>query len=69
VHTVVVPPSIAGVGGGAGSSPEPVPPPVPDDAEPLEAEPDDPEHMPLVVGWHTKPSPQSASALQGKLHL
>ena len=67
---VVVPPSGTGLEGGKASPPEPLSPPLPDDedAEPLEAEPD-PEHMPIVVGWHAKPSPQSASALQGSCHL
>jgi len=67
-----VPASDTGKGGGAGGAPEPLPPPVPDeepdDDEPLPAEPD-PEHHPIVVGWQTKPVPQSASALQGKSHM
>jgi hypothetical protein len=70
VHTTEVPPSGAGLGGKA-SPPEPLPPPAPDDevVEPLPALPDPPEHIPMVVGWHSKPSPQSASALQGSCHL
>ena len=74
VHTGVVgvPASNAGEGGGTGDSPEPPPPPVPDDAVPvppeLPAEPE-PEQLPIVLGWHTKPSPQSVSALHGSCHL
>jgi hypothetical protein len=30
---------------------------------------DPPEHVPYTDGWHTKPLPQSASALQGSCHL
>jgi hypothetical protein len=30
--------------------------------------PDPPEHAPYTDGWHTKPLPQSASALQGSCH-
>ena len=64
-----VPASTAGKRGGAEGAPEPLPPPAPDEEdEPPEAELD-PEHIPVVVGWHTKPVPQSASALQGSCHL
>jgi hypothetical protein len=64
-----VPASATGKRGGAGRAPEPLPPPVPDEEdEPPETGPD-PEHIPIVVGWHTKPVPQSASALQASCHL
>ena len=69
---VVVPASGAGLEGGAGSAPEPLPPPVPDEEDAVPVPPEtgpDPEQLPIVVGWHAKPSPQSASALQGSCHL
>jgi len=40
----------------------PVPPELPDTPEP-------PEQVPDTDGWHTKPLPQSTSALQGSCHL
>jgi len=43
-----------------------VPPPVSPPAPGVGALP---EHAPLMVGWQKKPSPQSASALQGSCHL
>jgi hypothetical protein len=64
--------------GGTGRSHAPDPPPVPalepPLAAPVPAEPPPvapgPEavQVPRVVGWQAKPSPQSPSALQGKLH-
>jgi hypothetical protein len=54
-------------GSGEGSPPEPLAPPVGAEVVPLPEElpPDepDPEQLPLVVGWHTKPSPQSVLTL------
>jgi len=49
-------------GGGVGAmSPPTFPVPV--------GAPELPEHAPYTDGWHTKPLPQSASALQGSCHL
>jgi len=75
VHTgaVVVPPS--GVEGGTGGVAVPLFPPVPDEADPEPVVPGatvtgpEPEQEPEVIGWHVKPSPQSASALHGRSHV
>jgi hypothetical protein len=57
----------AGVGepAAAGADPPPLamPPPA---ATPT---PPPPEQTPVTLGWHMKPSPQSAAALQGSCHL
>jgi len=74
---LAVPASAVAVGGTGGiSAPEapPVPEVDPPLAFPVPAVPPpvapglDPEHVPRTVGWQTKPSPQSPSALHGKLH-
>ena len=64
--------------GGRGGISDPDPPPVPEVdpplAFPVPATPPplatgaDPEHVPRTAGWQTKPSPQSPSALHGRLH-
>jgi hypothetical protein len=48
------------VGGGGGGVVDPV--------DPVEEAPP-PEQAPITEGWHSKPSPQSALALQGSCHL
>ena len=71
VTGVRVPASMA-TGNGAGTPVDPLPPPVPAEAVPVPpfgAEPDEPEQMPITLGWQVKPAPQSASALHGSCHL
>jgi hypothetical protein len=75
-----LPASGTATSGGTGSSPVPALPPTPEATSPPEvalpvpvlppptAIGADPEHDPVVMGWQTNPSPQSASALQGSSH-
>jgi hypothetical protein len=74
VHTgvvVVAPASNVVFKGGIAVSP--LPPPTPELAPPVvpgaTATPALAEHIPMTVGWHAKPLPQSASALHGSCHL
>jgi hypothetical protein len=75
VHTGAVvgaPASSEIVGGGVERSSDPLPPPVPDEVvpEPTALPPEEPDpQLPIVLGWHMKPSPQSVSALHGRSHL
>jgi hypothetical protein len=84
VHTGALPLLVSGASRvGAEPDAPPVPaldeplPALPDEvpvlpAVPLPVEPVStgvpPEQVPTTEGWHTKPSPQSASALQGNSH-
>jgi hypothetical protein len=52
-----------------GGVPSPPVLPVPSDPAVPPVTPDPPEQEPYTDGWHTKPLPQSVSALQGSCHL
>jgi len=64
-------PASAVVGGASGvlAEPVPLPPPAPDEEPPPLAAGPELEQVPMVAGWHAKPSPQSKSTLQGRSHV
>jgi hypothetical protein len=75
IGVLLVPPSGITGGSGSGTPSPPDPPPVPDaappPADPGAADPvpgllgADAEHVVMLMGWQTNPSPQSASRLHG----
>jgi hypothetical protein len=69
--TGVAVPASTSDGKGVGTPPVSLPPSTPAEAVPVPpvATPVEPEHIPEVVGWQVKLSPQSVSALQGSSYL